>query len=107
MTTADYLLIILGMSLVTYIPRAFPLVVFSQRPIPALLQKWLSFVPIAILSALLGPSLLMPEGAWALTWTNKFLLAAIPTFIVALKTKSLVGTVVTGMACSAALSFLL
>ncbi|HZK18609.1 MAG TPA: AzlD domain-containing protein [Clostridia bacterium] len=107
MTTIDYLLIIAGMTIVTYVPRAFPLVAFSQRPIPPLLQKWLSFVPVAILAALLGPSILIPGGSWELTLTNKFLLAAIPTFIVAFRTKSLVATVLIGMACSAALSFLL
>ncbi len=107
MTTVDYLLIIAGMSLVTYIPRAFPLVAFSQRPLPPLLQKWLSFVPVAILAALLGPTILTPEGVWELTLTNKYLLATIPTFIVAFKTKSLVTTVLVGMACSAALSYLI
>lgn len=96
----EIFLIIVGMTLVTYFPRMLPLVVLSKHNIPKLLYRWLSFVPVAVLAALLGPSLAMPDGTLQLTYLNKFLLAAIPTLAVAIKTRSLVTTVIIGMVAS-------
>ena len=90
--------VILGMGLVTYIPRWFPLVILSRRNLPQWLIDWLDLIPAAILSALLLPELVTSGFPRQISFWQPELFVALPTFIFALKTKSLGGTVVTGMA---------
>lgn len=90
--------IFIGMGLVTYIPRMLPLVALSKRPMPELLLRWLKYVPPAVLAALLAPDLFLTRGQWNLSPENLYLLAAIPTFGLALLTRNLVVTVAAGMA---------
>ncbi len=91
------LLIIIGMAVVTYLPRVLPIVSLSKIPLPRIVLRWLSFIPVAVLSALLFPSLVVTEGKLNLSFNNEFLLAAVPAFIIAFWKKSLVLTVVVGM----------
>lgn len=93
----DYLLVFVGMGLVTYIPRWFPLVFLSRRQLPQWLIEWLDFIPAAILSALVLPCLVTAGDPRHLDLLRHELLVAIPTFIFALKTRSLAGTVILGM----------
>ena len=93
-----YLAIIAGMALVTYLPRMIPLVALSNRRIPPWLVEWLDLIPAAILGALLAPGLLAGETR-TLELGRPELIAALPTFVVALKTRSLGLTVVAGMLC--------
>lgn len=101
------LAIILGMALVTYLPRMLPLVVLSRLKLPPLLQRWLEYVPVAVLSALLATGLLTSGGRLALPPAHPDLLAAIPAFAVAIWTRSLMGTVLVGIAAMALLRYLL
>lgn len=97
MNFPDYLLLLLGMGLVTYLPRWLPLFALAQRRLPQWLIDWLSLIPVAILSALLAPSLLTDSAPRALHLGKPELLVAIPTLLFALKTRSLGGTVLVGM----------
>jgi len=97
MMNADYMLVILGMGIVTYIPRWFPLFFLSRRQLPEWLVGWLDFIPVAILSALVLPCLVTNGEPRQLDLLRPELFVAIPTFIFALKTRSLAGTVVIGM----------
>lgn len=91
------LILILGTALVTYLPRMLPLVVLSRARLPEVFLRWLGFIPAAVLAALLAPGLLLPQGKLALTG-NPYLLAAIPAGLVAVKTRSMALTIVSGMA---------
>jgi branched-subunit amino acid transport protein len=97
MEQTTVLLTLLGMSLVTYLPRLLPAWFLRGRELPAFLVAWLRYVPVAVLSALLLPSLLVQNGKFALAWNNLYLWAALPSVFVAWKTKSLFATVLTGM----------
>jgi len=90
-------LVMVGMLLVTYLPRLLPLLLFSSRDLPPLVVAWLRYVPAAVLSAMLLPSLVLADNQLNLRVSNIFLWAAIPTFFVALKTKSLFAAVIVGM----------
>lgn len=90
--------IIIGMGVVTYIPRWLPLFFLTRRRLPSWLIHWLDFIPAAILSALILPALVTTGEPRYLVWYKPDLWVAIPTLIFALKTKSLAGTVVIGMA---------
>lgn len=97
MSVPEYLLLLLGMSLATYIPRWIPLVVLSGRKLPDWLIEWLDLIPVAILSALLFPLLVMPEEGLAVNLVQPELIAALPTAAIALKLRSLSITVIAGM----------
>lgn len=90
-------LIILGMSIVTYFPRALPIIVLSKIQTPQWFMRWLRYIPIAVLSALLVPQILISEDMVNISINNKNLIAAIPCFIIAYKTKNLFITVLTGI----------
>ncbi|HHX77087.1 MAG TPA: AzlD domain-containing protein [Firmicutes bacterium] len=92
-----YLLLFLGMALVTYLPRFLPLFILAKKKIPRRLIVWLSYVPAAVLAALLFPGLLLREGRIDISLNNHYLLAALPTFAVALRTRNMIFTIITGM----------
>ena len=93
-------IIIIGMALVTLAPRLAPILLLSDRKIPKIVMRWLALIPPAVLSALLLPTLLLDRSGASpsLSFYNIYLFAAIPTFMVGWKTKSLSGAVVTGIA---------
>jgi len=93
-----YLLLVLGMGIVTYLPRWIPLVFLSRRSLPGWLRQWLDFIPAAVLSALILPVLVTSGEPRHLSFLQPELLVAIPTWIFAWKSRSLAGTVVIGMA---------
>jgi branched-subunit amino acid transport protein len=100
-------LTIIGMALVTYVPRLLPVWFLSTRTLPQLVVAWLRHVPVAVLAAMLLPALVIADGQAAFGWSNLFLWAAIPTLLVARKTQSLFGSVVTGVLVVAVVRLLL
>lgn len=100
-------LTIAGMTLVTYIPRVVPVLALASRTLPKSVICWLSYVPTAVLSAMLFPALLLKDAAFDFTPSNFFLWASIPAFLLAWKTKSFFGTVALGMGLVAAGRFFL
>ncbi|WHY87199.1 AzlD domain-containing protein [Neobacillus novalis] len=101
------LLIILGTALVTFIPRVLPLMVLSRFELPEWATRWLSFIPISVMAALVGQEIFMADGKLALSTGNVEILAAIPTFLVAIKTRSLLATVLSGIISLMVLRYLL
>ena len=97
MPGSEYLLIILGMGAVTYLPRWIPFVLLSGRQLPQWLIDWLDLIPVAILAALLIPELLIMGDPRQLQLFQPKLIVAIPTLLFAFKTRSLGGTVIVGM----------
>jgi branched-subunit amino acid transport protein len=93
----NYLYTILGMGIVTYIPRWLPLVFLADRKLPEWFEQWLDLVPAAILSALILPILITTGEPRHLDLMRPELIVAVPTFIFAVKIRSLAGTVILGM----------
>ncbi|MBM7607939.1 branched-subunit amino acid transport protein [Lysinibacillus composti] len=95
-TTVAMVLIILGCALVTWLPRIFPFMLVRNVKLPNIVLRWLAYIPVCILSALVIESLINSEGKFVtLNWVN--VCAFIPTLLVAIKTKSLSITVVIGV----------
>ncbi len=94
----QYLLLVFGMGLVTYIPRWFPLFWLAQRRLPEWFIEWLDLIPVAILSALVFSDLFLTGDPRQLELLQPRSMVALPTFLFALKTRSLGGTVIVGMA---------
>lgn len=97
MTFNDYLLLFGGMGLVTYLPRSLPLLYLAHKKLPQWLIDWLNLIPVAILSALLAPTLFTEATTRSFVFGKVELLVAIPTLLFSFKTRSLGGTVLVGM----------
>ena len=91
-------LLIMAMGAVTYVPRWLPLFFLSRKRLPFWLQAWLDLIPVAILSALILPELVTTGNPRHLDLFRPELIVALPTLLFALKTRSLGGTVILGMA---------
>lgn len=59
-------IIIVGMALVTFIPRILPVFVMDAISFPSWLKKWLKAIPYAALGALIFPSIMttIPNKPW-------------------------------------------
>ncbi len=101
------LMTIVLMALVTVLPRMLPVWLLAGRTLPPLVVTWLRYVPVAVLSALLVPDLLLREGQIDLSWSNLYFWVSLPTFLVAWKTRSLFATVITGMGILALIRLLM
>jgi branched-subunit amino acid transport protein len=94
---------ILGVSAVSLLPRILPVALFSKREFPELLKKWLSYIAPAVLGALTALSVLAPAGKIQIEASNLYIWAFIPTLLIALKTRSLFYSLLTGIVCMALL----
>lgn len=106
-TTASMVWLIFGCALVTWLPRVIPFMFVRSVKLPDVLLKWLSFIPICILSALVIENLLDTESKNYVTLDWPVFITFVPTLIIALFTKSLSITVVAGVIIMAAVRFLM
>lgn len=97
MESSTYIYMIAGMLFVTFLPRFLPLMFLSNKNLPDKVIRWLSFIPAAVLSALLAPAVLLNDGSLYLSLKNTALLAFIPTLVLAYKTKNIFYTVSGGL----------
>ncbi len=65
---------------------------------PERLQRALQFVPVAALTAIIAPELLLPHGTLDVSPSNARLLAGIVAIVVAWRTRNALLTIVLGMA---------
>jgi branched-subunit amino acid transport protein len=96
-TTALWLTII-GGGLITYAIRLSFILLWGRVSMPPAVQRGLRFVPPAVLSAIIFPEILRPEGAWNLSPANPRLLAGVIAALVAWRTRNTMLTIVVGMA---------
>jgi branched-subunit amino acid transport protein len=88
---------LIGVSLVTLLPRVLPMVLLGRIHMPEWLLAFLRHVPIAVMTALLAQSVLTEDEAWIPLQDNLNLIALVPTLVAAVLTRSLLVTVLTGI----------
>jgi branched-subunit amino acid transport protein len=92
------LLIIGGMALVTMLVRIPVLTFFGKLHLPGLVLKALHYVPASVLTAIIVPSVLMPDGGpLQIGLDNAYLVASLVAILVALRTRNLLLTILLGM----------
>lgn len=89
--------IIIGMALVTYGTRLLPLTSVNEEALPPRLRQGLTYVPVAVLSAIIAPEFLPAQG-WFDFQVDAHLLAGVAAILVAWYTRSTVLTILVGMA---------
>lgn len=99
-------LTILGMTLVTYVPRFLPAWLLANREVPPRLAMWLRFVPPAVIASMLLPWLVLDKGEFV-GMQNIGLWVALPTLVCALMTRNFFGTVAAGVVMVAAVRYFL
>ncbi len=90
-------LTMLGMGMVTYAIRLSFILLLGRVEIPARIRQALRFVPLAVLSAIIFPELLRPQGRLDLSPGNVRLLAGLLAALVAWRTKNILLTIAVGM----------
>jgi branched-subunit amino acid transport protein len=90
---------ILGMALINLAIR-WPVYLFANHfKFPPLIERALAFVPVAVLTAIIVPTIMFPNGGPIdLSWRNPALLAGLLAAVVARVTKNLFATIGIGMA---------
>jgi branched-subunit amino acid transport protein len=91
-------LIILGMMVVTVLPRYGVLALLGRVELPKPVFRALKFVPPAVLSAIIFPALLLKGDQLYIALDNSYLVAGIFSGVVAWRTRNLLLTIVLGMA---------
>lgn len=95
---ARVFILILGMAIVTYLPRFIPMYILTRLEIPPVVSAWLSYVPVAVLAALIVPGILTVNGQITCSASNYYLLASLLAFVIASRFKNMMLTVTVGMA---------
>lgn len=84
-------------SLLTILLKATPITALGGDSIPAIVRRWLDFVPVAVMAALVGPDIFIYEGSFNVSPSNLFLVVSIPTLLVAWKTANYFLTIAVGI----------
>ena len=91
-------LAIAGVGAVTFLLRASFIAFADSHRFPGWFRQALAFVPPAVLAAIVAPGLVMRDGAFDLSWRNPRLIAGLLAILVAARTRSVLATIVSGMA---------
>jgi branched-subunit amino acid transport protein len=89
--------VIVGMAVVNYAMRATPIAAMARMRLGGVIERWLSFVPVSVMAALVVGEVLRPGGAWLPPLHNPYLLAALPTGVIYYMTRSLIGSTLAGI----------
>lgn len=89
-------LLILGMLVITFAIR-YSFFAWPDLRFPRLVEQGLHYVPVAVLTAIVVPGMLMPQGEWALDWRNAYLLAGLLSILIAAVTRNLLATIAGGL----------
>ena len=75
------------------------IVFIGKMQVSPIMQKALRFVPIAVLSALIAPALFFSNGSLFVSLSNPRLIAGLLAIFIAWRTKNILLTIFSGMAC--------
>jgi branched-subunit amino acid transport protein len=89
--------VVLAMGASNFAIRFVPVSVVSRLRLPAAVQRWLSFVPVAVLATIVTSEVLRPGGALLAPHTNPYLWAAMPTALVYYRWRSFIGATLVGV----------
>lgn len=94
----NYVVLILGMALITWLIRAAVFVLGERLVFPPLVRTALGFVPVTVLTAIIVPMAVSPHGAGAeLTWRNPQLVGALSAIVVSALTRRPLVTIAVGL----------
>ena len=89
----DNWILIFGMLTITFATR-YSLFAFPDLRFPPLVRQGLHYVPTAVLTAIVVPGMLIPDGQnWAFSLDNAYLLAGLAAIAIAALSRNLLATI--------------
>jgi branched-subunit amino acid transport protein len=98
MSTWEALLTIAGLGIISLLTRGFFILPSREVPIPGWLRQGLRYAPVAALTAVVVPEVLMTQGELISTWQDARLYAAATGAAWFFWRRGILGTIVTGTA---------
>lgn len=89
-------LLIFGMLAITFVIR-YSFFAWPNLRFPRAIEQGLHYVPVAVLTAIVMPGMLMPEWQWALRPDNAYLLAGLLAILIAAFSRNLLATIAGGL----------
>lgn len=90
--------IIAGMTAVTFGVRYVLFALGERFEFPSLVKRALYYVPVAVLTAIIVPMLLLPDGQhWQLGWHNSYLVGGIACALIAWRWRHLLASIGGGL----------
>ncbi len=89
--------IILGMFVVTFGVRFVLYARAHKVVLPVWVEDALRFVPVAVLTAIITPMILMPDQTLMFDWQNPWLLGSLSAFVIGLWKQQPLLTILTGV----------
>ena len=107
-TDLHTLVLIILCGVVTLLVRVIPFVMISRVNLPAIVIKWLSFIPITLFTALIIDGVIQQhDHAFGYTLNLPYIIAIVPTVMLAIFTRSLTVTILGGIFVIACLRLIL
>ncbi|WP_436955679.1 AzlD domain-containing protein [Staphylococcus sp. AS1337] len=103
-TTVHMLTIIVLCGVVTWLTRIIPFILITKIKLSERVIKWLSFIPITLFTALIIDGLIeQQEDVMGYSFNVPFLITMLPTIIIAVISRSLTITILSGIVIMAVL----
>ena len=97
MNHIEILYCILGMCIVSYLPRVLPPFILAKTTLSPIVERWLKYVPTSVFGALVFSEIFIVNDKLNLSLYNINLIASIIVVFIAVKTKSLGKCIGTGI----------
>ena len=98
-------LTVVGMAAITLLTRGFFLLPHKEIPLPAWLRRGLRYAPLAALTAVVAPEIVLTQGQLIGTWKDPRLFAAVAGAGWYFWRRGILGTIVAGMTVLLGLRF--
>lgn len=99
--------VVVGMAVLNFAVRFPPIAAISRVELPSPVMRWLSFIPISVMGALVSLEVFRPGGTFVPPWTSPYVWAMIPSALTYWKTRSFLGATLVGVLSFVALRALL
>lgn len=93
----ELVLAIAGLALITLVSRAFFMIPRRELPLPDGFKRGLKYAPLAALTAVIAPEILMSQGALISTWQDARLPAVLCACAYYFWRRGILGTILVGM----------
>lgn len=98
MSEFEMVITMVGMTVITVVTRAFFFLSERELVLPGWVKRGLRYAPLAALTAVVAPELLMTQGGFIGTWQDARLFAAAVGVAYYFWRRGILGTILTGMA---------
>lgn len=96
MSTTEALITIVGLACISLLTRGFFILPSREVPIPDWLRQGLRYAPVAALTAVVVPEIVLSQGRLVTTWQDARLFAAAAGAAWFFWRRGILGTIVTG-----------